>query len=628
MTMPLRKKGRISGSRVIRIAFPVTILWLCTYLLAPHFSKSVLASFPAQLSNIHWSAWCSAIALTAVSLWSVGRYDGVAHKHFATRIPQPYGRASGTIAIALAQTLGFGLFTGAFARWRMLRDTSLSTAFKLSTFVSLSFMTCWCVVTAIACLIFPAPSWTFLPGALLITTLPFALIAMFLWPKLSLKTHTIRFPNLQSSAAILFWTALDTTAAAGALYVLMPSGVDIGFGVFLPLFLLALGTALASNTPGGVGPFELMMLGLLPQLPPAEVLGSIVAFRIVYYAIPATFAALALVRPFQFHIKAQKMADIAATPQAEVQVIAQNGGRVLATQSGACAIWPTPQTLTALSNPLSGGMDGALKSLTAEARTLGKSPFFYKCNRQSAAKLRQYGWAIIHMSDDAIVMPETFDLDRPALRTLRRKLRNTEKAGVALHTKGPQPWSELADVDQDWQHAHGKARGGTMGRFEAGYLSNHFIIRAEFQEKVCAFVTFQTTKNEWCIDVMRHTKDVPDGTMHALVHAAITAARQAGVKRLSLAATPACPDPHSRFFRWAARQVVIKAGGTGLRQFKSSFAPNWEPRYAAAPNRTALVIGLADITCQVHNPDPVRATKPHEIHNFDEYYELASKRAS
>lgn len=127
---------------------------------------------------------------------------------------------------------------------------------------------------------------------------------------------------------------------------------------------------------------------------------------------------------------------------------------------------------------------------------------------------------------------------------------------------------------------------------------------------------------------MRHTNEVPNGTMHALVYAAIKGAQQAGVPRVSLASTPACPNPQNRFFSWAARQAVVKAGGTGLRQFKSTFAPNWERRYAAAPSHFALIIGLADIAREVHHPNSVYKTNPNRIHNFNEYYELASKQAS
>jgi phosphatidylglycerol lysyltransferase len=585
---------------------------------------------PDQLANIHWAAWIAAFTLTALSLWTVGRYDGVAHKHFATRVQQNQARAAGTISIALAQTLGAGVFTGALARWRMLHDVSFVASLKLSAFVSISFMFCWAVFTAICCLVFPAPNWTFIPSILIICATPLILLSTLRWPVIRLSGQQFRFPNLQSNAAILFWTAIDTCAVAGAMYVLLPSGADIQYSVFLPLFLLALGTALLSNTPGGVGPFELMMLTLLPQLPAVEVLGSIIAFRVVYYAVPAFGAIFALMRPFRndgindnVHIIPHDV-----PPQAEVQIIAQNGGRLLATDGGSCAVWPTSQTLTALCNPLSGSMLETLNAVCKEATVLGKYPFVYKCCRKNAVQLRKKHWSMIHMSDDAIILPQTFTLEQPALRTLRRKLRVAQKSGLTIKTDTAYPWLDMQRVDTEWQATHGTARGGTMGRFEVAYLANHFIARAECQGKLCAFVTFQIGTDEWCLDVMRHTDTVPDGTMHTLVHTAILAAQRAGVTRISLASTPACPDPNSRFFRWAARQAVVKAGGTGLRQFKSSFAPQWEPRYAAAQSWLALVIGLADITREVHHPNPLTRSNQHEIHNLDEYYELASKQAS
>ena len=127
---------------------------------------------------------------------------------------------------------------------------------------------------------------------------------------------------------------------------------------------------------------------------------------------------------------------------------------------------------------------------------------------------------------------------------------------------------------------------------------------------------------------MRHTSQMPHGTMYSLVHNAIITEKEVGIERLSLAATPACPDPNSRFFRLAARRAMTRAGGTGLRQIKSNFAHKWEPRYAATQTKMSLAIGLADITHEVHNPKPIASTNLRKIHNFDEYYELASEQAS
>jgi phosphatidylglycerol lysyltransferase len=82
------------------------------------------------------------------------------------------------------------------------------------------------------------------------------------------------------------------------------------------------------------------------------------------------------------------------------------------------------------------------------------------------------------------------------------------------------------------------------------------------------------------------------------------------------------------FFGWSARRTVSKAGGTALRQFKSTFTPKWEPRYAAAQTALSMAIGLADITHEGHNPNRITPAEQRKIHNFDEYYELALKQAS
>ena len=623
-------KAKFLWQFFLRVSVPVVILSWCVTELLPHLTQNLLASIPSQISDIHWSNWGLAIAFTLVSLWTVGRYDGVAHQHFQTRIAPRHARLSGTASIALAQTLGAGVFTGALARWRMLSDVTMPTALKLSAFVSISFMLCWIVVTALLCAVLPAPAWTKLPAMILLCLTPVALLAMFRWPKFSVNGCKFRFPNLQSSLAILFWTLIDTTAAAATLFVLLPNGIDLSFLIFLPLFMLALGTALLSNTPGGVGPFELMMLGLLPQIPSSEILGSVIAFRLIYYALPAFVALLALMRPLKTATAMQPIQQtrLETAGQADHQVIMQNGGRILTTSDGACALWPTTQTVTSLCNPVSGSMRATIDALRSESAILGKTAFVYKCNARNAALLRKRKWSMIHMSDDAIIFPQGFTLETPKLRSLRRKLRNAQKSGLVIEVDSQYPWSQMQHVDEQWQTAHGHARGGTMGRFEIDYLSGHFIARAYADGRLCAFVSFQKGKNEWCLDLMRHIDPIPDGTMHALVHAGISAAARAGIPRVNLASTPACPDPASRFFRWAARQAVVKAGGTGLRQFKSTFAPKWEPRYAAAPTPWGLVTGLADITREVHDPDPIPASKPQKIHNFDEYYELASRRVS
>lgn len=625
--------ARRAGRHIVRVALPLLTLVACAYILSAEVTADTLVALPAQLADIHWSGWLGAVSLTIVSLWAVGRYDGVAHAHFATRIPDHRARWTGTIAVSMAQTLGFGMFTGALARWRMLPDLSIKSAFQISAFVSISFIASWALVTATAMLLLPAPTWSFWPALTAFICVPFGTWLLFRHPQLHLQSlHpsfaniSMRLPSLKSAGAIVICSAMDTIAAAGALYLLLPVNADVSFATFIPLFLLALGAGLISNTPGGVGPFEVMMLGLMPLVPVENILASIIAFRVVYYGGPAILAFVSLLFPFKARIqqRPQIVPSIAQAQNSEIGVIKQNGGYVLPSSEGACAVWPTGQTLTMLCNPISGTVSSNLTTLKNEAALKGVVPMLYKCNRKTANAARATNWKVMHISDDAILFPETFSLDSPSRRTLRRKLRAAEKAGVSISTYDVQPWHDMARVDRIWQARNGSARGGTMGQFCPTYLEDHFIARAYKDGALIAFATFQCSIHEWCLDVMRHVDDVPDGTMHTLVAQAIAEARRAGIQRLSLAATPACPDPSSVFYRWAAVKVVEKSGGLGLRQFKSAFAPLWQPRYAAAPNVAGLVIGLCDIAKEVHQPQkPPTETVP-KIHNLDENYELAS----
>lgn len=119
---------------------------------------------------------------------------------------------------------------------------------------------------------------------------------------------------------------------------------------------------------------------------------------------------------------------------------------------------------------------------------------------------------------------------------------------------------------------------------------------------------------------MRSGANAPDGTMHALVHAAITHAASHGRTRLSLASVPADPArARARALERVLRHALLRAsGGPGLVQFKSAFAPRFEPLYIAAPSIAGLALASADLALAVRQgPAP---------HDDDEGFEIASAR--
>lgn len=617
---------------VTQVVMPLGVLSGCLVLLAGQLSASFWSDLPGHLSSVPPLIWLGVAAFTLLSFLSLGKYDAIAHRHLRTDTPSQVARLSGMAAIGVAQTLGFGLLTGAIARWRLLPHLSLPQALSVSAFVSCSFIVGWVFVTAAACLILPAPGWAKWPAALCLLGAPVLAYALFRWPSLRLWRWNMRLPSLKSAAGIVWWSFLDTAAAAAALWLLLPAGAEISFAAFLPLFLLATGMALITNTPGGVGPFELVLLGLIPTLTADALVQSIIAYRLVYYAIPASLGALALLRPFRVATAAREAhvpeATLYNAKRSEVAMVRQNGGEIRRTPDGLAAIWPTAQTVCAMFAPVSGSLQACLAETERLARKTERWPLLYKASAQDALRARSMGWSVLHIADDAILSPQTFDLNVPKRRTLRRKLRHAEKAGLRVEVPHILPLRAMADIDAAWCARHGPARGGTMGRYDPDHVALQWVCMAYIDDVPVAYVSFFMSRHEWSLDLMRQSADAPDGTMHRLVTEALAAAKQAGIASLSLAATPACPDPRSAVWRKVSQIVVANAGGTGLRQFKSAFAPTWQPRYAAAPGPLQLALGLCDIAREVHNPPALPDTSLNKPHHLDENYELdLQKRA-
>ena len=598
-------------------------LWMILAQLAPGFWDDV----SVELRGLHPMSFVMAAVCTCVSFLALGRYDATAHRHFRTGISSRQANISGTAAIALAQTLGLGVLTGAVARWRMLPGISMGMALRLSGFICLSFMAALLVVTALACLVLPAPSFTFWPAIAVILALPLAVAAAFFYPTVTVGRLRMKVPSLAALCSILFWTAIDTMAAATALYLLIP-GDAIAFTTLLPLFLMALGAALLTGTPGGVGPFELVLFGFAPEVASVQLLSGIIAFRAIYYAAPALIAMVAMMRPLtKSDLSAPApLLKLNDASRAEVGIIRQNGGYLLQSAETDCAVWPTGQTLCALFDPLTRPNNDFIKTVQTEARLKNLIPVLYKCSANTALLARSAAWFVSHIADEAVLKPVGFDITAAPFRTLRRKLRAAQKSGVIIKQATTLPLAQMAQVDAAWQQANGRARGGTMGVFCADYLAHQQVFLAYRGNTLIAFASFHSGTHEWCLDLMRQRSDVPDGTMHSLIHHAIVCAGQRAIPRLSLAATPACPDPSSAVMVKLAQYVVRQSGGAGLRQFKSNFRPRWQSLYAAAPNRAVLAVGLADITRAVHRPDaPLVVAQPH---HHDENYEVASRLAS
>lgn len=206
---------------------------------------------------------------------------------------------SSFIAYALSQTLGFPLLTGGSVRFRFWSAWGLDSSEIASAMshVATTFLLGLVAVTSVVFVVEPA-STAMLLGLPISSLRPvgwlgLALVLAYLircarqrgpvaWRGIRLPVPSFPLALLQLGVA-----ALDWSLAAAVLWVLLPAGTAVSFATLLGAFMIAQVAGLVSHVPGGLGVFEGVMVVLLGgRLEPGALVGTLVAFRAVYYLLP------------------------------------------------------------------------------------------------------------------------------------------------------------------------------------------------------------------------------------------------------------------------------------------------------------------------------------------------------
>ncbi|MEZ5887733.1 MAG: phosphatidylglycerol lysyltransferase domain-containing protein [Paracoccaceae bacterium] len=623
----------------------------------------IVLAFHDRLTTLDWTSaiaavreisvpqWLIAAAASYASYRAIGQYDAQLHRWRATGVPERQAARSGMAAIAISQTAGFGLLTGSLMRFHLVPNLSLAAAVRLTIAVTASFLAAWSVLTALAfAFAWPpdAPHATVLRIVALVVVVLALLGALRLAfvPHVRIGRHRMEAPPLRQMMRMLLLTLIDCLGAAAALYVFLPPDLAPDLAHFLPAFLLALGTGLMLGTPGGVGPFEVVLVTLLPGLPPDLLATALICYRMIYFVLPAAVAAAIVALATLDRSRPGAAEGIAASaspssggavpsfypnpgaailpealalaPRAEYGLGRQGTHRILqgARHRDFWLIARAGQRLVALLDP-SGGTGACrrlLPVLAAEARAAGLTPCLYKVGPRTAAAARAEGWATVPVAEDHWLCPRTFTPAVSARATLRRKLRHAAEAGVTVTRHRPYdpaglPFAAMEEVNADWSRRHGGERGFSMGRFAPAYLSGQRLYLAWRGGALIGFASFHAGQGEWTLDLMRQRAGTPDGTMQTLIVAALEEAAALGLPRLSLAACALPRGGLPGLAGWIAEWALRRTGDRGLRQFKAGFAPRRARLYLATPRAAALPLAAIEIACAVRRPPPLTGSR-------------------
>jgi uncharacterized membrane protein YbhN (UPF0104 family) len=107
---------------------------------------------------------------------------------------------------------------------------------------------------------------------------------------IALWHYQLRLPSLGCGLMQFFVASLDQALAAGVVYMLLPPDTQISFLQFLSVYVIAAPISLLSLVPGGLGVFETMVVALVASPSKAALLGSLIAYRLIYFVLPLVLA--------------------------------------------------------------------------------------------------------------------------------------------------------------------------------------------------------------------------------------------------------------------------------------------------------------------------------------------------
>ncbi len=305
----------------------IALFALAVRLLIREAHQITWDEFVRGLTGVPASQIVIAAFLIALNYGLLIAYDILALRYVARSLPLRRIALVSIAGFSLGNNLGT-LLAAAPIRFRFYSQWGLSPG-QIVALISVVGLTFW-------------SGWWFLGGMMLIwvpiqlppdVTLPFAtqtlgvvLISLailyslvcFLWRKpwpigeLHLRPPRPGLMFVQASVA-----AVDLLISATALYLVLPGDSVVPFAQVLAAYLVAIGVAMMTQVPGGLGVLEVILLTLLKGTVGDTVLASVLIFRVLYYWLPLLAGMIALVgyEIFSGAVAAREASGIVIDPE-------------------------------------------------------------------------------------------------------------------------------------------------------------------------------------------------------------------------------------------------------------------------------------------------------------------------
>ncbi|MBD2508497.1 UPF0104 family protein [Nostoc muscorum FACHB-395] len=297
------KKLQLNFSALFGLSLLVLSLWAIANELHEYNYRDILNSLAAiPKSRLSWAIW-----LTVLGYLVMIGYDILGFSYINRSLNWNKIALTSFISSAFSNTIGFALLTGSAIRYRFYATWGVP-AVAIAQVIAFANFTFWLGMFAVAGCLFlinplKIPTQLHLPFAtvrpigviFLLLVASYLLGSIFIKQPLIIRGQEFRFPDFKISLIQIAISGLDWILAAAILYAVLPTNISLSYLDFLGIYLLAMFAGVVSNVPGGLGVFETIILLILSsKVSAAAILGSMLAYRGVYYFLPLLVASVLL----------------------------------------------------------------------------------------------------------------------------------------------------------------------------------------------------------------------------------------------------------------------------------------------------------------------------------------------
>jgi phosphatidylglycerol lysyltransferase len=298
--MPDSRRSRLKT--YAGVAVSVVLATLAGYVLWNTFQKISVADVIAQMravptSKLVLAALCAACAFTTLAFYEVAVVRYVKHC-----IGRAKPMLTALIAFPLGHAIGQAMLSGGALRYRMYTPAGFSATEVGATVLlaNLPYALAFGLLLDLSLVLAAdrlepmfriSSEWLFALGVTgLFKDAGYILLILLRKKPVKLGGWSVNLPTPAMTALQLVVGLVDLFLVSSVLYLMLPESAGIAYLAFLGAYLASVLAGVLSHVPAGLGVIESMLLLMLPDVPPEQLLAAVLMYRVIYEIVPVLLA--------------------------------------------------------------------------------------------------------------------------------------------------------------------------------------------------------------------------------------------------------------------------------------------------------------------------------------------------